>query len=717
MKNWNKRQVARETVAELNSRYGVDALTASILARRGVTEGADVQFFLEDSGRFMHSPFEFSGMEDVVDRIMQAKDEGEIVLVFGDSDVDGITSTTVLFDALSSLGIDVRWRLPSGADPYGLNTRAIDDFEREGGTLVITVDCGISNVDEIAYASSKGMDVIVLDHHNPPDTLPSPAVIIDPKCADSGYPFRDISGCAVAYKVAGALRFAQTELYKNEVALIAARRNADGTVSVDALKTENLVERSRLSLTVRPGTDVFATELPIFLRGQQLFAWDARLTRSLLAEAFGTGADFQLADFRSQAAGAWKWAASVPLESLRGRSRLACYHPEKDTDIDALFNLFVTYCSQMVARKGGNALADERDLQLVALAALADIMPLVDENRIFVRSGVRSLCSAENVREGLRELLSMLDLLGKRITSTALSWSVVPVLNATGRLRQPEVGIRLLLEKDGARRTELARKVLEMNEERKRLGAEAWEYGRAQAEKSIAENGGRLCVVVDERINRGVSGIVAGKLVSAFSVPAMAITTVDDVAIGSMRSCRSFDATVFLDALDREGAGGPLFISHGGHNYAAGFSFRKERMGEFLDAVRRLVPSVTLGADEGENFDVDAEIPERYLTPELLDVVDRLEPYGDSNRELLFMSRALRIDDCLVVGKGERQHLKLTFDCGGVKWPAMVWGGAEMLHRDFDKGDRVDLLYHVGRNTYQGIERPQLIVEDIRLSM
>ncbi len=717
MKNWNKRQVLREDVLNLHEKYGIDALTASILVRRGITKGSDIQFFLEDSVRFMHSPFKFANMEDVVDRIFQAKDEGEIVLIFGDSDVDGITSTVVLFDALSALGVDVRWRLPSGTDPYGLNTRAIDDFEKENGTLIITVDCGISNVAEIEYASQKGMDVIVLDHHNPPEILPSPAIIIDPKCADSGYPFKDISGCAVAYKVSSALRFAQTELYKNEVALIVASEEKDGSILINALKTQNLVEKNRLSISVQPGTNVFETNLPIFLQGQQLFAWDCAQTKALLTKAFGNGADFQLVDFRNQVSKNWKWASNLSISALRSKSRFALYYKEENCDLMAFFNFFVTYCGQMVSQSNKNALADERDLQLVTLAALADIMPLLDENRIFVKNGIKSLNEIEKVREGLRELLSMQDLLGKRITSSILSWRVVPVLNATGRLRQPEIGLQLLLEKDSQKRIELAARVIEMNDERKRLGAEAWEYGRAQAEKSISENDGKLCLVIDERINRGVSGNVAGKLVSVFNVPSMAITTVEDVAIGSMRSCRSFDATAFLDALDKNEGGENFFLSHGGHNYAAGFSFKKERMAEFREKLSKLIPTIQLGADESENFDVDAEIPEKFLTPEILSIVDKLEPFGEANREILFMSRSLKIDDCLVVGKSEKQHLKLTFECGGTKWPAMIWGGAEMLHRDFDKGERVDILYHVGRNVYQGVEKPQLIVADIRRSM
>ena len=134
-KIWNKKPVPREVTKELNEKYGIDALTASILVRRGVTSGEDIQYFLEDDKRFLHNPFSFTNMEDAVDRILQAKDEGEKVLIFGDRDVDGITSTTVLYDCFTALGIDTQWRLPSGNDAYGLNKAAVDDFAADYGTL------------------------------------------------------------------------------------------------------------------------------------------------------------------------------------------------------------------------------------------------------------------------------------------------------------------------------------------------------------------------------------------------------------------------------------------------------------------------------------------------------------------------------------------------------------------------------------------------------
>lgn len=716
MKNWIKKRITREDVGALYDKFGVNALTASILARRGITEGADVQFFLEDDLRFMHNPFLFANMEDAVDRILQAKDEGENVLIFGDRDVDGITSTAVLYDCLTSLGINVSWRLPGGTDPYGLNKNAVDEFEKNFGSLVITVDCGISNVEEIAYATEKGMDVIVIDHHTPPEVLPSPAIIVNPKCEDSGYPFKDISGCAVVYKVVSALRFAASGLYKNEVALLAATASPDGEeCTIEVLKLQNLVEKGSLSITVRSGTSISDTKLVDFLRGQQIFVWDEKSTSSLLAQIFGNGAEFNFMDLRGEVAKVFPAMGAASLSQLKSKSKLARYNPDQNTEIKGFFNIFVTFVNAQISKQFPSyAKANERDLQLVALAALADIMPLKNENRIFIRHGIASM-NKGNAREGLRELLSMQGLLGKRINATDLSWNINPALNATGRLGHPEIGLELFLEKDAGKRTEIAQKIIEMNNERKALGNDGWNFAALQAKQSIQKYGGKLCVIIDDsgeqKINRGVSGTIAGKLVNLYDIPSMAITIVDDNAIGSMRSCRGFEVLSLLDKM------ADLFVSYGGHAYAAGFTFKKERLPDFLAALDKFVPEIELSNSEAEQINIDAEIPSDYLKPDLLAIVDNFEPYGEENRELTFMSKNLRICDAALIGKTERQHLKLTFDLGKTKWPAMFWGGAESLHRDFDKGDNVDVLYQVGRNCYNGVETPQLIITDIRKSL
>ena len=299
MSDWNKKTISRSEVEELTKKYGVDPLTASIMIRRGITEGHDIMYFMESDLRYQHYPFSFSSMEDAVDRILDAKEEGEKVLIFGDRDVDGVTATTVLYDCLSDMGIDVRYRLPQGDDAYGLNKTAVDDFTADYGSLIITVDCGISNNEEIAYAAEKGCDIIIVDHHNPPETLPEPAIIVDPKLEDSGYPFKDISGCAVVYKLVSALRFSKSEWYKQDITLLNVRPLNDA-YTIECLKVRNLVPVDRLDETIVPGTiSITQTRLPQFLQGQNIFVWDKQTTTRLLEQTFGKNAvEFNVFDIR-----------------------------------------------------------------------------------------------------------------------------------------------------------------------------------------------------------------------------------------------------------------------------------------------------------------------------------------------------------------------------------------------------------------------------------
>lgn len=708
MSEWFKKQISKTQVESVSKKYSLDPITASIMVRRGITGGRDILYYIEDDLRFQHSPFMFAAMEDAVDRILDAKEENEKVLIFGDRDVDGVTSTTVLYDCLSSMGIDVSYKLPGGDDAYGLSMQAVEEFAANYGSLIITVDCGISNNAEIAKAAELGLDVIVVDHHNAPETLPSPAIIIDPKTENSGYPFPDISGCAVVYKLVSAIRFSQSNWYKQDVTLLNVNKENS---AVECVKVRNLVPVSRLTQTIDQNTTSLSdTNLPSYLQGQLLLAWDAKSLSQDLQSLFGDGAQFNLVDIREEAAKLFPKFASMTLTQLKGMSKMAKYGDHEPTEIGGFYNIFVTWVQKSLAKDFPSfAKAEEKDLQLVALAALADIMPMKNENRIFVKNGLKSINSGR-IRPGLRELMAELNLTGKRINSIDLSWVVVAHLNAAGRLGQPELAAKLFITDSQNERLETAKQIIELNAERKQLCVDAWNYAGIQAKASIPLHSNKLCVVIDERINRGVSGILAGRLVSTYNVPAMAVTIVDGIAIGSMRSCRDYDVTQFLNKMD------DLFINHGGHNFAAGFSFKRERLAEFEERIKTLSSEIKLGDTKDTGGDIDAEIPAQYLTPALLDISDRFEPYGEENPQLLFMAKNIRVASGQRMGKGEKMHLKITVDCGKYKWPCIFWNEGERLGRDFNVGDRVDFIFRVERNVFNRIETPQINLVDIKKS-
>ena len=706
--SWVKKPVTKQDVEPLCSTYGISQLLASIFVRRQITSGKELLYFLEDDLRFQHEAFSFNGMEDAVERILQAKEEGEKVLIFGDSDVDGVTSTAILYEQLIRMGIDVSWRLPLEDDGYGLSLAAIDDFNAQNGTLIITVDCGISNNEEIAHANDLGIDVIVTDHHNPPEELPQAIIIIDPKTEDSGYPFDGISGAAVAYKLVSALRFADTDFYNAEISILELSEDSQNhSFNVDCIKIKNLVKIKELHEKIIPGsTSIYDLKLPYFLQGQLIYSWDSKTTLTLLSQIFGNGIEFNINDLRSEISSVIPSLKNKTSQDISKLSQIAKYNGSQQSLIESIYNLYVTYCKKVIGQKKPEQLADEqKDIQLVALAALADIMPMKNENRIFVRNGISSI-KKNRPRSGLAELFNKMSINADALTSTDLSWSVIPALNAAGRMGRSDLSLKLLISQEPREREVLANQIYAMNEERKDLVSSAYYRIHDSAQESIKAHANKLCISVDEQINKGVTGILASRLMQDFNVPTIAITWSEEVCTGSMRSCRGFIATDFLDSL------GDIFINHGGHNFAAGFSFYKNNLEVFLSKVREKAASITL-EEENNIINVDAEIPPEHLTPEVFNLLDTFEPCGAESPELIFMTKDIKLIDTMVVGKKEPQHLKLVFDTGKYKLPAMFWGQAERLRKDISIGKKYHILYNMSRNYFNGIKTNQLIIKEL----
>lgn len=715
MKKINKKTVTKEEVCILHEKYNIDLLEASILARRGITSGEDIMYFLENDTRFLHQPFLFTYMEDAVERINQAIEENEKILIFGDKDVDGITSTAILYEYLKNRKADVQWRLPLGEDSYGLSIEAINDFAKYCGDysgLIITVDCGISNNTEIAYANELNIDVIITDHHNPPEQLPNATVIIDPKIKDAGYPFKDISGAAVSYKLVSALRFSKFELYGQDFCLMDVRKENEKYI-IDCLKIKNLIKKAHLSFSIQPGTiSIYNTKLPEFLSGQQIFVWDEKTVKSYLKDIFGTGIEFQMLDMQKEISKIIPFVKEKSLKEIKTLSKIANYSDTPITEIDGFYNIFVTFAEKSTELTYPKYKAEnEQDLQLVAIAALADIMPMKNENRIFVKTGLASI-NAGRTRKGIAELIARSDLIGKTITSTDLSWKIIPSLNAAGRMGQSNISLELLISEDAQERNKKAQKIQELNEQRKVFVNDGEFYTSKQADESLQNYDNKLCIVKDERINRGITGILASKLMQKYNVPAIVITYSEDktIAIGSMRSCRNLVATKFLDNFGKN-----FFINHGGHDAAAGFSFEVSKLNIFLEKINNLLSSIHL-EEEVSSINIDAELPANFITPNLLSLIDKFEPFGEDNPELLFISKNLQISDAVILGKTERQHLKIVFDCGKYKFPAMFWGEAERLNNDFSNKDKLDIIFNVTRNYFNGSVTPQMILHDAEKS-
>ena len=202
---WRIAEPHPEAAARLTA-AGYPCLVSAVLASRGIATAEEAAAFLEHEQRLTYSPFLMADMDKAVERVQRALADHERIAVFGDYDVDGITATCILVDYLQSRGADVLHYIPRRIeDGYGLSVDAIEGLYRKGTRLLITVDCGITGVEEVDFANSLGMDVVVTDHHECKETLPRAVAVVDPHRPDCGYPFKHLAGCGVALKLALAL--------------------------------------------------------------------------------------------------------------------------------------------------------------------------------------------------------------------------------------------------------------------------------------------------------------------------------------------------------------------------------------------------------------------------------------------------------------------------------------------------------------------------------
>jgi single-stranded-DNA-specific exonuclease len=553
---WITRPCDWGRVEALADELGVSATTATVLVRRGLDDPGVARAFLdaEDPG---HDPLTLGDMVAAVERIRAAVAAGERICVHGDYDVDGISATAVCVLILRELGANVEWRLPSRFDEgYGLALETIEQLAADGVDLVVTVDCGITAVAEVARARELGVDVIVTDHHRPADVLPDcPVVATRP----SEYPCPDLCGTGVVHTLARAL----------------------------------------------------------------------------------LGAD----------------------------------HP---------------------------ALA--RQLDLVALATIADVVPLVDENRVLAAAGLRAL--ARTRRPGLQALMRSARVDPAAVDATAVGFRLAPRINAAGRLGRPDVALELLLTEDAAEAERLAAELEDLNRERQGVEERILREAVAVVESwPASERGRRGYVLWDETWHEGVNGIVASRLVERFNRPVVLIARSATGWKGSGRSIPSFDLHGAL------GACAVHLERFGGHRAAAGLSIDGEQLEAFREAFARHADAALADSDLRPVTAIDAIVPARALTLELAQELDRLAPFGLGNPEPTLLVASVETVAASTVGEGKHLRFRVRQrDCDG--GTAIAFGLGAQLERLQQPG-RYDIAFRLKENRWNGTIAPQLLVRRV----
>ncbi len=553
----------------------VDELLVQLLWNRGIHDPAEVEAFLAGETR-LDDPFRIKGMNEAVTRIRRAIRLGERIAVYGDFDADGVTASALMVQALSALGAFVRPYIPHRVDEgYGLNNNALAELAREGQQLVITVDCGIRSVDEVAFANRLGLDVIVSDHHSIGPELPPALAVINPKRKDCPYPEKGLAGVGLAFKLAQAL-----------------------------------------------------------LRSHR----------------------------------------QTPIRS----------------------NLAVD-------------LAEEELLDLVALGTVADLAPLLTENRTLVQRGLAVLNRTE--RPGLQAIMGVAGTQRGQVSSTSIGFALGPRLNAAGRLDSAMLAYDLLLTDDVFKASQLAGQLNALNARRQQITAEAFEQAKAQIEADGRDS--FLHIAASEQFLSGIVGLVAGRLVEHYYRPAIVIELGQQQSRGSARSIGDFDITAALDRCAADG----LLVRHGGHAAAAGLTVENRKLPALASRLRELAAEALAEKDLTPPLLIDAEVRLGDMDFAKLGLLQQLEPTGYANPQPRLLSRRLQVKDARKVGAGGA-HLKLAVSdpsAGGARGDAAFDAIAFRQGHWYGKLPRVvDLVYSLEENVWNGNRRLQLVVEDLQ---
>lgn len=559
-----------DDVTRLQRELGVSGPLAQILVRRGLAEPAAARAFL--AADLEHQPTAFIGIARAVETILRHVCGGELVTIHGDYDVDGICSTAVLVRSLRRLGANVDWYLPDRAtDGYGLNLVTVQRLAQRGTRLLVTVDCAITAVEEVAQARALGMEVVVTDHHAPrADGVLPDAPIVHPAICD--YPCPDLCATAVAYKLAQALEHA--------AALTDPARAGSGVVG------------------------------------------DASSGRAL-----------------------------------------------------------------------------EEDLDLVALATIADVVALVDENRTLVRRGLRAL--AGTAKPGLRALMSVARVDPGKLNERSVAFGLAPRLNAAGRLYRADAGLELILTEDPLRAAQVAEELNRANHERREVETRI----RYEAEAQIAALGERPAyVLAGEDWHAGVIGIVASRLVERHRRPIVLIALSGDTGKGSGRSIDAFDLLSGLTA-----CGGHL-TRFGGHRAAAGLEIERGRVEEFAASFSAHTECVLAVADTAHLERVDAIVNCEQLDMELAEELLSLAPFGRSNPGVSLLLEDATFRDLRPMGEGK--HLRFTVESHGARSRGVAFGTGARL--PVEEGEAAEATFRLEINEWNGVTEPRLLLRQVR---
>ena len=560
-KKWQIYQVENKKVEELAEKYNINELLATILVNRNIVEESEIEKFLKPTRNDFYNPYEMPDMEIAVERIIKAIESNEKVIIYGDYDVDGITSVMVLKSFLRERGLEVTEYIPNRLEEgYGLNKAAVEEIAKKDNKLMITVDCGISAIEEVEYGNTLGIETIITDHHEPGNELPKALAVVDAKRKDNKYPFRNLAGVGVVFKLIQAI----------------------------SIKL-NLEEKEYLKY-----------------------------------------------------------------------------------------------------------------LDIVCIGTISDIVPLVDENRVIVKLGLKLVEQTKNI--GLKAILQSCGY--NKIDSTAISFGVAPRINACGRMGHQEEALKLFLSKDVNEVNELIQKLNGYNKMRQEIEKNIYDDAIKQIEKNNF-NEKNTIVVSGKNWHHGVIGIVSSKITDLYFKPSILLSEEEERLKGSGRSIPGFDLHEALTECK------DYIEKFGGHSMAIGIIINKNKIEEFKERLEEISKQKNI-EEIVPILKIDAQINLNDLRKEKIESLKELEPYGEENKMPLFAIKNIKIDSIRALSEGK--HLKLTLKDNKNLVNAIGFNLGYMSN-EFKIGDKVDVVGNLEINTFNGVDNIQINLKDIIKSL
>ncbi|MBU0597065.1 single-stranded-DNA-specific exonuclease RecJ [Patescibacteria group bacterium] len=565
-------------------------VVANLLYHRGIIDSKKIDEFLNpDYTQDVHDPFLFFDMKKAVDRIFEAIEKQERIVVHGDYDADGVCSSAILNSTLKALGLNkTNIFLPHReVDGYGLNKNTVQLLADEKTDLVITCDCGITNIEEVEMANEKGIDVIISDHHSVPDILPPAFAIIHPQRKDDNYPDQGLCGAGVAFKIAQAL----------------IKKHAENNEKM-------------------PNGDSH--------------------------EGFE------------------KWM-----------------------------------------------------LGLVAIATVADMVPLLGESRTLTKYGLVVLNKTKRI--GLQKLLLEARLVEENgdkkheLDTETIGFKIAPRINAAGRMNHANVAYNLMMTDDPIEAADLAFELNKNNQDRQKITENLVKQALEQIEKNQKDS--PVLFVLGNGWSTGIIGLIAGKIKEKFYKPTLIMTENDGEITGSGRSIEGFSIVDALQSMPEH------FSKFGGHPMACGFTLKsKSDIEPFKEKMVQKFNEVFSGEKPKSTILIDTQINLEDVNWELHDILEKFQPFGQSNEKPRYLAKGLSITSIKPMGKnGNHITLMVKHNTENIR-KTIGWNlcaetdGHTNWCKTLKQGDKVDLVFEVDINEWNGNRELQLTIKDINLS-